>query len=224
MPHGTRARTLRAMRFLSTRFVAAFVDPAATPADRPALMLAGRSNVGKSTLVNKLAARTVAKTSKTPGRTRQLIYFAVETDKTPPFYLVDLPGYGYASGSKAESDRFGRAARALLADRSRVTGVLQLVDVGVPWQDSDLDMLDWLLADRVPFALVLTKIDRVNRSRPAQHTAELARRMRWPKDAEVFATSGRDNVGIVGVRKWIEQLFQRPLDGSSSGVAPGRSS
>jgi len=200
------------MRFLSARFVGAFVDPKTAPADRPALVLAGRSNVGKSTLMNKLAARTVAKTSKTPGRTRQLIYFAVETDSTPPFYVVDLPGYGYASGPRAEVERFGRAARALLADRERVLGVMLLVDVGVPWQDSDLEMLDWLLADRVPFALVLTKIDRVNRSKPAQHVAELARRMPWPKDAAVFATSGRENVGIVGVRKWIEALLQRPSD------------
>jgi GTP-binding protein len=206
------------MRFLQTRFVSAFVDPAATPKDRPALVLAGRSNVGKSTLVNRLAARTVAKTSKTPGRTRQLIYFAVETDTTPPFYLVDLPGYGYAAGPKAERDRFGRAARALLADRGRVKGVLQLVDVGVPWQDSDLEMLDWVLADRIPFALVLTKIDRVNRAAPAKHVAELARRMPWPKDAPVFATSGKDNVGIVGVRKWIEALLRAPAQRPGGGA------
>jgi GTP-binding protein len=98
-----------------------------------------------------------------------------------------------------------------------VLGVLLLVDVGVPWQDSDLEMLDWLLADRVPFALVLTKIDRVNRSKPAQHVAELARRMPWPKDAAVYATSGRENVGIVGVRKWIEALLQRPADDAADG-------
>jgi len=209
------------MRFLSARFVSAFVDPTATPDDRPALMLAGRSNVGKSTLVNRLVARTVAKTSKTPGRTRQLIYFAVETDSTPPFYIVDLPGYGYASGPRAEREQFGRAASRLLGDRDRVSGVLQLVDVSVPWQDSDLEMLDWLISDRVPFALVLTKIDRVNRSKPAQHVAELARRMSWPDGAAVFATSGRDNVGIVGVRKWIEALLQWPARGAPREASSG---
>jgi GTP-binding protein len=207
------------MRFLSARFVASFVDPKACPDDRPAPVLAGRSNVGKSTLVNELAARTVAKTSKTPGRTRQLNYFAVETDKTPPFYLVDLPGYGYASGPKTERESFGRAARGLLSDRARVRGVLQLVDVGVPWQESDLEMLSWLVEDDVPFALVLTKADRVNRSRPGQHVRELAKKLPWPKDATVFVTSARQHEGIVGVRKWIEALLQRPADGESTGAS-----
>ena len=151
------------MKILDAKFVGAFMDPAKCPSDRPGIVIAGRSNVGKSSLVNRVLNRAIARTSKTPGRTRQLIYFAVERAKGKPFYLVDLPGYGYATGPKEERERFARAARALLADERRVRGVLQLVDASVPWQESDLDMLDWLLGSAVPFALVYTKADRTKR-------------------------------------------------------------
>jgi GTP-binding protein len=198
------------MRVRDLRFVGAFLDLAACPADRPAVAIVGRSNVGKSSLLNRLVGQAIARTSKTPGRTRQLIWFAVETDRTPPFYLVDLPGYGYAAGPAAERQQFARAARAFLGDASRLAGVLQLVDVSVPWQDSDVESLSWLLGDAIPFALVFTKVDRVNRSGPGRHLSELRGRVPWRADIPVLPTSAKDNEGIVGVRKWLEQVLQRP--------------
>jgi len=192
------------MKILDAKFVGAFMDPAKCPSDRPGIVFTGRSNVGKSTLVNRVLNRAIARTSKTPGRTRQLIYFAVERAKGKPFYLVDLPGYGYASGPPAERERFGRAARALLADEHRVRAVLQLVDASVPWQDSDLEMLDWLLTAEVPFALVYTKADRTKRGPLAAKTQELMKLLPWREDAAILATSAKENEGIVGVRKWVE--------------------
>ena len=197
------------MKILDVRFVGAFLDPAKCPHDRPAVVFTGRSNVGKSTLVNRVVNRAIARTSKTPGRTRQLIYFAVERAKAPPFYLVDLPGYGYAGGPVKERERFARAARALLADEGRVTAVLQLVDASVPWQESDLEMLAWLLAEGPPFALVYTKSDRVKRGPLLEKTRELKRLLPWREDATLLATSAKENEGIVGVRKWIEGVLQR---------------
>jgi GTP-binding protein len=198
------------MKILDATFVGAFLDPAKCPSDRPGVVIAGRSNVGKSSLVNRVLGRAIARTSKTPGRTRQLIYFAVERAKGKPFYVVDLPGYGYASGPAAERLRFSRAAQALLADERRVRAVLQLVDASIPWQDSDLEMLEWLLTEGVPFALVYTKADRVKRGPLMAKTQELARLLPWPEDAPILATSAKENEGIVGVRKWIEAALSAP--------------
>jgi GTP-binding protein len=203
------------MKILDVQFIGAFLDPAKCPSDRPGVVFTGRSNVGKSSLVNRVVGRAIARTSKTPGRTRQLIYFAVERAKGAPFYLVDLPGYGYASGPAAERERFARATRALLADEHRVRAVLQLVDASVPWQESDLDMLEWLTTSGTPFALVYTKADRVRRGPLAAKTQELKKLLPWPEDATILATSSKDNEGIVGVRKWVEGALQR--DGAGTG-------
>ena len=205
------------MKILDARFVGAFLDPAKCPSDRPGVVFAGRSNVGKSSLVNRVLGRAIARTSKTPGRTRQLIYFAVERAKGKPFYLVDLPGYGYATGPAAERERFARAARALLADERRVRAVLQLVDASVPWQDSDLEMLEWLTTAGTPFALVYTKADRVKKGPLAAKTQELKRLLAWPGAATVLATSAKDNEGIVGVRKWLEAVLQRDGEDAAGG-------
>ena len=195
------------MHVLDARFVGAFLDAAACPRARPAIAFTGRSNVGKSSLVNRFANRAIARTSKTPGRTRQLVYFELEMEKTPPFYLVDLPGYGYAGGPEKEKRRFADAARALLGDPARRAALFQLVDVSVPWQDSDLEMLSWQLADEVPFALVFTKCDRVNRSAPAQHLAALRKLVPWREEVAVIPTSSKDNVGIIGLRKWASRVL-----------------
>src|SRR5688572_10929660 len=205
------------MHVLDARFVGAFLDAAACPAARPAIAFTGRSNVGKSSLVNRFANRAIARTSKTPGRTRQLVYFELTMEKTPPFYLVDLPGYGYAGGPAKEKERFSAAARALLGDPARRAAVFQLVDVSVPWQDSDLEMLSWLLTDEVPFALVLTKVDRVNRSGPAQHVAALRRLVPWRDDVAVLPTSAKDNEGIIGLRKWASRTLHASTGRARSG-------
>ena len=196
------------MHVLAARFVGAFLDAAACPTARPGIAFTGRSNVGKSSLVNRFANRAIARTSKTPGRTRQLVYFELEMEKTPPFYLIDLPGYGYAGGPDRERRQFAAAARALRGDPARRAAVFQLVDVSDPWQDSDLEMLSWLLADTVPFALVFTKVDRVNRSGPAKRLSELRGLLPWRPEIEVIATSSKDNVGTLGLRKWASRVLR----------------
>ena len=110
------------------------------------------------------------------------------------------------------SSRQGRSFRssasrcmgALLGDPVRRAAVFQLVDVSVPWQDSDLEMLDWLLSAEVPFALVYTKADRTKRGPLAAKTQELMKILPWREDAAILATSAKENEGIVGVRKWVE--------------------
>ena len=204
------------MHVLDARFLGAFLDAAACPAGRPGIAFTGRSNVGKSSLVNRFANRAIARTSKTPGRTRQLVYFELEMEKTPPFYLIDLPGYGYAAGPEAERKKFTHAARVLLSDPSRRAALFQLVDVSVPWQDSDLEMLTWLLEDELPFALTFTKADRVNRSAPGNKLAELRRLLPWRDDVEVIVTSSKDNVGTIGMRKWASRVLRELQSGRTT--------
>lgn len=196
------------MHVLDARFVGAYLEAATCPRARPAIAFTGRSNVGKSSLVNRFANRAIARTSKTPGRTRQLVYFELEMEKSPPFYLIDLPGYGYAGGPDKERRQFSAAARALLGDPARRAAVFQLVDVSVPWQDSDLEMLTWQLEDEVPFALVFTKCDRVNRTAPGKHMAELRTLLPWREEIDVIPTSAKDNDGIIGLRKWASRVLR----------------
>ncbi|MGH7724492.1 MAG: ribosome biogenesis GTP-binding protein YihA/YsxC [Candidatus Eiseniibacteriota bacterium] len=209
------------MRFTEARFVGAFLDLPHCPNDRPGILFSGRSNVGKSTVLNRFAGRTLARTSRTPGRTRQLIYYAMRAEKLPPFYLVDLPGYGYASGARSEREKFARAVRSLLAAPDRIAAILQLVDVSVPWQDPDLEMLEWLLEGDIPFALVFTKADRVNNAGPARRLAELVKLLPWREEIPVLPTSGRENEGIVGVRKFVGRVLQRPPGSATWDFMPG---
>jgi GTP-binding protein len=204
------------MKITGVTFLGSFLDRALCPFGKPGVAFSGRSNVGKSSLLNRVTNRAIARTSKTPGRTRQLVYFEVTRDPGPPFYLVDLPGYGYSTGPRAERERFAGAVRALLADGERIHAVLQLVDASVPWQESDLEMLGWLLEVGRPFALVHTKSDRIKRGPLLARRAELKRLLpAWRDDVAVIDTSAKDNEGIVGVRKWIAEAIGEPVSASS---------
>ncbi len=201
------------MRITDVRFLGAFMDPKLCPSGLPGVVFSGRSNVGKSSLLNKVTGRAIARTSKTPGRTRQLVYFEAKRDKGGPFYVIDLPGYGYARGPEHERNAFARAVRGLLADTSRVHAVLQLVDASVPWQESDLEMLQWLLESGRAFALVHTKSDRVKMGAMAARKQELRRLLPWREEIAILDTSVKDNAGIVGVRKWIAEEIAGPTRG-----------
>jgi GTP-binding protein len=206
------------MKITGVRILGAYLDVEKCPSGLLGIAISGRSNVGKSTLLNRLTNHGIARTSKTPGRTRQLVYFEVSRSPGPPFFLVDLPGYGYASGPRTERERFAGSVRRLLADGDRIHAVLQLVDASVPWQDSDLEMLAWLLEAGRPFALVHTKCDRVKRGALHARKAELTQLLPWRDDLPILDTSAKDNEGIVGVRKWMATA----LDGevSASGRSP----
>jgi GTP-binding protein len=169
---------------------AEFVKSAARPADYPAdglaeLALVGRSNVGKSTLVNALVRQRLARTSGAPGKTRLLNVFLVEPVGLAPFYLVDLPGFGYARGGDASAEAFERLTREYFEARTgsgesgrapRGFGVLLLVDGRHPGLDKDLRAHDWLAGLGVPLGVVATKMDKLSRAERsrAQHAFDRA--------------------------------------------------
>jgi len=172
------------MKVDDIRFVIGATTLAATPRDRrPQIAFIGPSNVGKSSLLNALAGRkAVAKVSKTPGRTQQLNFFLVND----AFYLVDLPGYGFAKVPEAVQREFRKLAEDYLAGSEALKLLVVLLDVRRDPSDRDVELITWLKDQRVPHVIVLTKADKVSR-------AELGRR------AQVVGASLCDALGADAV-------------------------
>ena len=156
---------------LELHFVMSAADVADLPASPAEVAIVGRSNVGKSSLLNALAGRkALARTSKTPGRTRLLNCFATEHGAT----LVDLPGYGYAKVSARDRAAWEQRMQAYLATRAPLVMTLLLVDGEVGPTRLDKEMLAWLRERDVPFTVVATKHDKVTSSRRQRRRRELA--------------------------------------------------
>lgn len=152
------------MKIKSAAFVRGAVGPAQYPqTGYPEIALCGRSNVGKSSLINRIISRkSLARTSSQPGKTQQLNYYLIETD-LGPFYFVDLPGYGYAKVSRAERDTWAVFIESYLANRQELALVLQVVDGRHLPTQQDLDMWEWLRYHRRQTALVATKMDKLKK-------------------------------------------------------------
>ncbi|TYB83833.1 MAG: YihA family ribosome biogenesis GTP-binding protein [Kosmotoga sp.] len=136
-----------------------------TPGDYPVpkekeVAFLGRSNVGKSSLLNKIFGRKLAHTSSNPGKTRSINFFTVNNR----FYFVDLPGYGYARASKKEIQRWQKLIIDYFEKRKSLNLAVMLIDGRHPLQKKDLEMLEWLKTYSVPFIVAETKIDKLSRS------------------------------------------------------------
>jgi GTP-binding protein len=151
------------MRY-STQFLLSALSAAQFPApDVPEIAFLGRSNVGKSSLLNKLAGEKAARVSQTPGRTRAINFFALlDEAKKRRLIFADLPGYGYAKISKSISAGWPAFIEPYLADRETLRLCVCLVDSNVPPQRGDVQLLEWLRAAGREFVVVATKIDRLS--------------------------------------------------------------
>lgn len=180
-------------RFRGVRFLQSAAMLADCPPDTGAeVAFAGRSNAGKSSALNALTGQgKLARTSKTPGRTRLLNFFAVG----PGQRLVDLPGYGYARVPKAMKDDWDRHLAAYLQARRSLRGLVLLMDIRHPLQDFDRHLLHWARQAELPVHLLLTKADKLNRG-PARATLlgvqrELARQGHAAVTAQTFSAPAR---------------------------------
>ena len=160
------------MKVTTASFLGAATEPGRFPApSRPEVAFAGRSNVGKSSAINRLVGRHgLARTSSTPGRTQQLNFFAVND----ALVLVDLPGYGYAKVSKAAREAWRPLVESYLGARGNLAGVVLITDVRRGLEEEEHQLLDYLAALGVPTLLVATKIDKLNRSARTRALAALA--------------------------------------------------
>jgi GTP-binding protein len=145
------------------RFVTSAAKPSQFPAESlPELAVVGRSNVGKSSLINSLTGNDgLARTSRTPGRTRLVNWFEINEK----FLLVDLPGYGYAEVSRDMRESWRPLIESYLSNRKTLAGVLLLIDVRRGPQDEELDFVPWLEAKEVPIVVALTKCDKLAKNK-----------------------------------------------------------
>jgi len=193
--------------FASTcEFVAGAASVAAIPPDTlPEIAFAGRSNVGKSSLVNALTGRTtLARVSHTPGRTRQINFFNLGHRLT----LVDLPGYGYAEASKREKEEWGELQRLYLKGRASLRRVLLLIDARHGLKPADAPVMQALDAAAVSYQIVLTKIDKVGTSALAKVLEATAAKLRRHVAAHpvMHLTSAHKGSGIPALRAALAAL------------------
>ena len=190
------------MKILNAEFVKSCEQPEQFPRDRMhAIAFAGRSNVGKSSLINSLLRRKgLARVSRTPGKTQLINVFLVTTDdpKVPNLHVVDLPGYGYAKVSKTVHARWRPMIEQYLTGHDGLRGVLLLVD-SRGTERQDMEAVNWLLRRGLPVLLVATKSDKLSRSERAGCLAALRDAFGLPEDADVVAYSsvtheGRDEL------------------------------
>lgn len=170
------------MKILDAQFVTSAVDASGIPDDGiPHVALIGRSNVGKSSVINALTRATLARTSAAPGKTRlaNLYRIAVEGGPGGPgrwaLYFADLPGYGYARGGQESVAALARIAGEYFAGRQRIAGVLHIVDARHPGLEADIEAAAWLQTLATERAVIANKVDKLSRSERAKNLRELER-------------------------------------------------
>lgn len=175
------------------------------PLGLPEIAFAGRSNVGKSSLVNALTGRrTLARTSQTPGRTRQLIFFALSNR----LQLVDLPGYGYAKAPKTDIKAWTKLTRQFLAGRQTLQRLLLLIDSRRGVQDADKQMMELMNDAAVSWAVVLTKCDKLKAGQKKEVTEKTAEMVQKQIAAfpHIWQTSSESGEGIIALRAHLASL------------------
>ena len=177
----------------------------------PEYAFIGRSNVGKSSLINMLCQiKKLARVSNTPGRTRNVEHFKVEGTLTSerPWMLADLPGYGFAKVSRTEREIWQKMIHRYLRERENLQNVFLLADARLDPQQNDLDMVQWLGENGIPFVVVFTKSDKVSPPK-AQHNVALFKRelkKTWENLPTTFITSSEKRLGRDEVLAYIEEI------------------
>ncbi|MEE0845506.1 MAG: ribosome biogenesis GTP-binding protein YihA/YsxC [Eggerthellaceae bacterium] len=167
----------------------------------PEIAFAGRSNVGKSSLINKVFNRKgLAKVSQTPGKTATINFFATDEAR-----FVDLPGYGYAKVAKSELHRWSELIEGYFNQDRDFALVLSLIDIRHAASDLDETMVGFLIERELPFAVVLTKADKLSKQQQARQRSALAKQLQLPQDTSMVVTSSAKGTGIDEVRRLIEE-------------------
>lgn len=170
----------------------------------------GRSNVGKSSLINMLTnIKSLAQTSSKPGKTLLINHFLINDS----WYIVDLPGYGYAQRSKDSRQAIERIIQDYILNRQQMTNLFLLIDVRHKPQKIDLEFMEWLGENEVPFSIVFTKLDKLSSSAIKKSISSYCTTLleQWEELPPIFATSSEDGRGREELLDYIEQLNQLPL-------------
>lgn len=196
------------MKIISAEFATSAAGLEQCPAgSRPEVALAGRSNVGKSSLLNALVNRKkLARTSNTPGRTQLINFFLINGD----FYLVDLPGYGFAKVPARVKAGWGKMIEGYLAGREQLRGVVLLVDIRHAPTADDRQMYAWLKHYHIPAAVAATKADKLSRGRALQNLAVVRKTLALEREDPLVLFSaltgqGKDELWSV-IEKWLDNM------------------
>lgn len=171
----------------------------------PEYAFIGRSNVGKSSLINMLANnKKLAKTSATPGKTLLINHFIINGE----WFLVDLPGYGYAKRSKKEQEDLQRIISGYILKREQMTNLFVLVDSRLEPQKIDLEFIEWLGENGVPFAIVFTKADKSGKGKLQANISDYLKKLQeqWEELPPYFITSSEDKRGRTELLDYIEAI------------------
>ena len=172
---------------------------------KPEYAFIGRSNVGKSSLINMLSRnKKLAKTSSTPGKTLLINHFLINRE----WYLVDLPGYGYAKRSKTEVAKLDQMIRGYILEREQLVNVFVLVDIRLEPQKIDLEFINWLGLSSIPFAIIFTKADKLSEGKVKASVDAYVRKMleTWEEMPPYFVTSSEKARGRDEVLDYIDQI------------------
>ena len=190
----------------SARFVISNTDINKCPNDgKPEYAFIGRSNVGKSSLINMVTGhRKLAMTSATPGKTLLINHFIVNDE----WYLVDLPGYGYAKRSKSQNEQLEHIISNYVLNRETMTLLFVLIDCRHEPQTIDLEFFQWLGENGVPFSIIFTKADKLTKTALSSNIAAYKKRLLedWEELPPVFITSSETGLGREDLLQYIEQI------------------
>ena len=184
------------------------------PPEKIEIAFSGRSNVGKSSLINKIFNRkALAKVSSMPGKTVTINFFSVDN-----IYIVDLPGYGYAKVSKSEKERWAELIEGYLHDDRNMQLVFQLVDMRHPPSKDDLHMINFLIDSEIPFVIVLTKADKLTNNQRKQRMDAFANEIPYFEDITIIQFSAQTGEGVEKIREIIEETALEIVEESNDTI------
>ena len=194
------------MNIKQASFVISNTDYKLCPkADKAEYAFIGRSNVGKSSLINALAnQKSLAKISGTPGKTQLINHFIINDN----WFLVDLPGYGYAKTSKVLRAKFHKMISDYLINRKNLMCLFVLIDIRHSLQSIDKDFMEWLAENEIPFSIIFTKSDKIGKNVLSKNTVKFKEEMlkEWESLPEIFTTSSIKKTGLTEFVKYVEEL------------------
>ncbi len=190
----------------SSQFVISAVSKKQYPNEGlPEIALAGRSNVGKSSLINKVINRkNLARTSGRPGKTQALNFYRINEE----FFFVDLPGYGFAKVSQKIKEQWAKFIEEYLKGRKELRGVIQVVDIRHEPTNDDLTMYEWLQFYQLPTLIVATKADKISRGQWQKHTKQIKEKLKLPSSQPLVIFSAETGQGVEEVQEWIEKFVK----------------
>lgn len=193
------------MKVTTAQFVISAVKSEQYPQlDLPEIALAGRSNVGKSSFINKMINRkNLARTSQKPGKTQTLNFYLINEQ----FFFVDVPGYGYAKVSKAERAKWGQMIESYFLERKQLKGALLIVDIRHKPTNDDVTMYDWFKYYEIPVIVIATKLDKIPRGKRDQHIKIIKTTLNLEKDVPIIPFSSETGEGKDAAWQAIHTLF-----------------